>query len=65
MLNCISPSLLKKIIVFILPGSTHEFLFRISVKLITSLNEVLKIFATHVLADEKNSFTVETQFTVH
>ena len=45
----------KKIIVFILPGSTHEFLFRISVELIKSLNEVLKIFTTHVLADE-NSF---------
>ena len=43
----------KKIIVFILPGSTHEFLFRISVELIKSLNEVLKIFTTHVLADEK------------
>ena len=43
----------KKIIVFILPGSTHEFLFRISVELINSLNEVLKFFTTHVLADEK------------
>ena len=43
----------KKIIVFILSGSTHEFLFRISVELIKSLNEVLKIFTTHVLADVK------------
>ena len=43
----------KKIIVFILPGSTHEFIFRILVELIKSLNEVLKIFTTHVLADEK------------
>ena len=42
----------KKMIVFILPGSTHEFLFRISVELIKSLNEVLKILQ-HVLADEK------------
>ena len=42
----------KKISVFILPGSTHEFLFRISVELIKSLNEVLKILQ-HVLADEK------------